>query len=415
MTVTTTPPAITPSATGLPNDSETRLLRGCDAWWVIHNNKIARLPLQATHQTSDGPLLMPEALAALQDQGFFTAPPHTTYAVTVLTTTACNLGCSYCFQNTALPEEGSFAPPRMPKAVLTPRRVELVAAFVRDQLARYGLTQTSVLLFGGEPLLNPDGALGLLRALTPLGLTDAEIITNGVLLIRQRAIELVEAGLKRVQITFDGARGTHDTIRVTRSGRGTYNTILRNVTAAAEATDLSWHFRINISHRNLHGLEELIDDLGRAIPPGRTSLHLALIDDIGLGYDNTVGYTTEYLDRFAALHQQAIDYGMYIPLSKPLSACPFCSAFGGTRGAVINADGQLYSCWETAGRDESWIVGNVIDGYLPDLAIRDRWVACDYDIKSHGTDEETRRFFDHIDAAALDAMYNHRQHNLTHS
>lgn len=275
-------------------------------------------------------------------------------------------------------------------------------------MTRFSLPDSSLLLFGGEPLLNPAGSLNLLRAMQPLHLADAEIITNGVLLTRTLADELAEAGLRRVQITFDGNRNVHDQIRVTRNGRGTYDKILRNVTAAAESTDLSWHFRVNISHRNLNGLETLIDDLGQAVPPGRTSLHLALIDDVGLGYDNTVGYSAEYIQRFADLHKRAVSHGMFIPVSKPLTTCPYCSVFGGDRGAVVNADGRLYSCWETAGREE-WAIGDITDGYLPADTIRDRWVACDFDIKSHGTDAETQQFFEYIDAAALDSMYAHRQ------
>lgn len=401
MTITVDPRA---STSGQRGDA-LRLLPGRGVWWVAFGDKVARLPQHAVRQTDEGSALVVEARASLEAQNFFATGSNTTYAVTVLTTTACNLGCSYCFQNTALPEEGSCAPPRMPKAILTPEGVDHVAMFVAAQMTKYDLTDTSLLLFGGEPLLNPDGALGMLRALTPLSLSNAEIITNGVPLTRQRAIDLADAGLKRAQITFDGARTNHDAIRTTRNGRGTYDTILRNVSTAAEATDLSWHFRINISQRNLDGLEELIDDLGNAVPSERTSLHLALIDDVGLGYDNGVGYNNDLCDRILDLHERAIGYGMVIPMSKSLTACPYCSALGGAQGAVINADGKLYSCWETAGRDASWIVGDVATGFLPDEIIRDRWVACDFDIKSHGTDKQIRRFFDRVDAAALDAMY----------
>ncbi|MFF9639211.1 hypothetical protein ACF1D2_32110 [Streptomyces bacillaris] len=213
---------------------------------------------------------------------------------------------------------------------------------------------------------------------------DAEMVTNGVLLHRRLAGELSRAGLHRVQITFDGAESIHDTIRVTRNGRGTYAKILRNVAQAAEETDLSWHFRVNISHHNLDGSEKLIDDLGDVVPGERASLHLALIDDSGLGYENEVGYAPEYVHRFKELHTQAIAYGMHVPLSKPMTDCPYCSTVGGAEGAVVNADGQLYSCWGNAGR-EGRDIGDVVNGYRPTPDIQDKWVACDFEIKSHGT------------------------------
>ena len=64
---------------------------------------------------------------------------------------------------------------------------------------------------------------------------------------------------------------------------------------------------------------------------------------------------------------------------------------------------MLYSCWENAGRP-GWEVGTVRDGYAPDDAIRDRWVACDFDAEPHANPEQTKRFFDRVDAALLDDM-----------
>ncbi len=389
---------------GHPLPPNVRLLPGRDCWWVIRDTTIARLPREAVTSASAQSVILPEAYDALRQQGFFTVRPADVYAVTVLTATACNLGCAYCYQNTSLPQEGSFAPPRIDKAVLTSSRVGEVAAFIERQMARFDLKKSSLLLFGGEPLLNPSGALQMLQAMRPLGLADAEMITNAVLLTPKLATRLAEAGLRRAQITFDGGKDDHDSIRVTRNGRGTYDTILRNVIEGSAQTDLHWHFRVNISHRNMGDLERLIDDLGDAVPQGRSSLHLALIDDTGLGYDNTVDYSSDYVELFTQLVTRAVRHGMFVPISKPISSCPYCGVFGGDRGAVINADGKLYSCWETVGR-EDWIIGDVENGYLPEEHVRPRWVACDYDIKSHGTKEQAQRFFDQIDAVALDEMY----------
>ncbi|MEU3975249.1 hypothetical protein [Streptomyces bacillaris] len=195
---------------------------------------------------------------------------------------------------------------------------------------------------------------------------------------------------------------------MTRNGRGTYAKILRNLAQAAEETDLSWHFRVNISHHNLDGSEKLIDDLGDIVPGERASLHLALIDDSRLGYENEVGYSPEYVHRLKELHTQAIAYGMHVPLSEPMTDCPYCSTVGGAEGAVVNADGQPYSCWENAGR-EGRDTGDVANGYRPAPDIQDKWVACDFEIKSHGTQEATRLFFEEVDAAVLDDTYARRR------
>jgi len=336
-------------------------------------------------------------------QGFFEPEPSQTYAVTVLTATACNLGCFYCFQNTAPPRPGSFAPPRIPKATLSADAVARVEQFVRRRMDELGYSQLSVLLFGGEPLLNPRACVELLRSLGPLGLVRGEIITNGVLLKPALARELESVGLRRAQITFDGNRELHDRIRTTRNGRGTFDQIISNIEAATQLTDLSWHFRINVSHRNLETVESLVRQLGTLIPAGRASIHIALIDDVGLDYGNEIEYSDDYAETLIRLHQLALAGGLFVPPSQPLGDCPYCGVVGGGTGAVINADGVLYSCWENAGR-AGWEVGTIDDGYPPDAEIRDRWVACDFDAQPHASPEQTKRFLDRVDAALLDDL-----------
>lgn len=288
----------------------------------------------------------------------------------------------------------------------TPEHARATAAFVAKQQAAHGKDMVTLLLFGGEPLLNLVGCTAVLEALAPLGLTAAEIVTNGVLLTPDVAARLRDAGLSRAQISFDGHRPHHDTVRVTRGGRATYDTILDNVATAVEAVpDLAWNFRVNVSHRNLEGLPDLIADLSDIpLRASDVTLHLALIDDTGLGYNNDLGYDHDLADVFAGLNRQAIAAGMRVPFSQLLTACPYCSLPGGAGGAVVNADGALYSCWENAGRS-GWQVGTVHDGYEDSDTLLNRWVACDFDTKSHGTAEATRRFFGHLDAAALDDQY----------
>jgi uncharacterized protein len=116
------------------------------------------------------------------------------------------------------------------------------------------------------------------------------------LLTPNKVRELVGAGLRRAQITFDGPRWTHDKVRVRRNGGATYDTILHNVArATGVAPDLAWNFRVNVSHHNVQGLAELVEDLVRVSLGARSvSLHLAMIDDTGLGYENQLRFDTRW-------------------------------------------------------------------------------------------------------------------------
>jgi uncharacterized protein len=385
-----------------------RLIESDDGWWCTLPGKAAHLPQEAVAAGS----LVPEARAALDAQGFF-ASSSPVFGLTVLTATSCNLGCAYCFQNVNETTKNPFAPARIARRLLTQEDVVRVASFVQQRMHTLGIQRLSLLLFGGEPLLNPQACLGLLGALQLRGLADAEMISNVVLLRPSLARKLEDAGLRRIQVTFDGARTEHDGTRVDHTGSGTYDKILTNVADAASCTELAWHFRVNASHHNLDGIEDLIDDLA-SLPLGQPpTLHLALIDDVGVGYDNHLRYAAELTDRFTSLIDRAFDHGLHVRvMGAPVSDCPYCGQFAGGSGAVVNADGTLASCWETAGRPE-WTVGDIHNGYLPDSDITDKWVACRHEAQGHGTPEDSRGFYDSLDAFILDRTYRpQRQHAI---
>ncbi|MDI1462213.1 radical SAM protein [Catellatospora sp. KI3] len=378
-----------------------RLIPADDGWWCVTGPRVARLPMEAV---VDG-VLVEEARAVLDQNGFY-APPARPFGVTVLTATSCNLGCAYCFQNSGPAQASPFAPPRIKRALLSDNTISLISGFVQERMQQLSFDSLTVLLFGGEPLLNPTGCLGILRALQPLGMVHAEMISNTVLLRPHLAAQLHAAGLRRIQVTFDGARTEHDHTRIDHRGDGTYDRIMTNIRAAAAAVpELEWHYRVNISHHNIDGIELLIDDLAQLPTSKPASLHLALIDDVGVGYENTVFYSTGLAERFLGLISRAMDRGLHVPvMGTSVADCPFCGEFAGGTGAVVNADGTLYSCWETAGRPE-WAVGTVTEGYLPDADINDRWVACDYAAASHGDNAEVRKFYDRVDAYILDRTH----------
>jgi hypothetical protein len=107
-----------------------RILRGKDHWWFLGPGGVARL--RAHHLTPEGNL-RPDAERFLRDQGLFAVRPASIYALTVLTSTDCNLGCGYCFQNIeqdptggnrrrASPTPGSRPPPSATSSTSRPAR-----------------------------------------------------------------------------------------------------------------------------------------------------------------------------------------------------------------------------------------------------------------------------------------------------
>jgi uncharacterized protein len=382
-------------------DVEERLLPGRHGWWYVGLGGVAKLA--SGHLDADGGLT-PAARDFLAAAGLSRARrPSRSYALTVLTSTDCNLGCGYCFQNTALDPAGGNRPPRIAHARLTTDTVDAILRFTRLRMAEAGLEEFSVTLFGGEPLLNPLGCRELLVRAADAGMTTASMVSNGTLMTPRIAQQLSDAGLAWVQTTFDGDREEHDLIRAKRSGGGTFDTIVRNMTRVSEATPLRWILRVNVSQHSYAHLDALVDRLATALDPARCVLYFARIGDLGFGYANTLEHTEDLARLFAGWYERAVARGFHVPTPKASATCATCSYRDGRYGAVVNADGSLSSCWETAGRPE-WLVGSVADGYLPPTVTESRWATC-ASLHQYTDDEASRTLFDDtLDGAVLDVL-----------
>jgi cyclic pyranopterin phosphate synthase len=114
-------------------------------------------------------------------------------------TARCNLACPYCLPDGQEP----------PGLLTLPQRLAVVQAAV-------ALGASSLRLTGGEPLLNPE-LEALIAAVQPLrraglageasGLREVALTSNGQLLSAERAQRLKAAGLDRLTLSLDGARG----------------------------------------------------------------------------------------------------------------------------------------------------------------------------------------------------------------
>ncbi len=110
----------------------------------------------------------------------------------VSVTDRCNLRCIYCMSSEGIP--------LIPHSDLL--SYEEICAVVR---AAAGLGIMKVRLTGGEPLVRSE-LPGLIRMLTQIkGIDEISLTTNGALL-KKYALELKQAGLKRVNVSLDTLR-----------------------------------------------------------------------------------------------------------------------------------------------------------------------------------------------------------------
>ena len=177
-------------------------------------------------------------------------------------TKGCNLRCIHCRATATELMSPTDLPTATAKAI-----IDQIAAFANPILV----------LSGGEPLYRRD-IFELASYATSKGLRVA-LATNGTLVDKRIAQKIVDAGVKRVSISLDGADArTHD------SFRGIPGAFDNAVQGLKNLRELGMGVQINmtVARHNAHQLPEVLE-LARRI--GADALHTFLLVPVGCGVE----------------------------------------------------------------------------------------------------------------------------------
>jgi AdoMet-dependent heme synthase len=150
-----------------------------------------------------------------------------------------------------------------------------VALSIIDQIAEYA--KPILVLSGGEPLYRSD-IFQLARYASDKGIRVA-LATNGTLVTKEVARMIVDAGVRRVSISLDGAdASTHDAFRGIPGAFDAALYGLKNL----KALGMSVQINMTIAKHNAQQLPQVLD-LARSI--GADALHTFLLVPVGCGVD----------------------------------------------------------------------------------------------------------------------------------
>ena len=177
-------------------------------------------------------------------------------------TKGCNLRCIHC--------RATATELASPADLPTPKALDII-----KQIADYG--NPILVLSGGEPLYRPD-IFQLARYGTDLGLRVA-LATNGTLVTKEIARKIVDAGVKRVSISLDGA-----TAEIHDSFRGIPGAFDAAIYGFKNLKELGMPVQINmtIARHNAAQLPQVLD-MVRGL--GADALHTFLLVPVGCGVD----------------------------------------------------------------------------------------------------------------------------------
>jgi len=146
---------------------------------------------------------------------------------TILTTLACNLRCTYCYEKE-----------KLGKSKMSPETMEQTVVWLKSRIDQRRIKKVNLIFFGGEPLLNVDAIRKISGEIFPYCVErgvefSAGMATNGIFLTPTLVDELKTYGFQWLKITFDGDRDQHDQKRIYKGGRGTFDQIFNNLEKCA--------------------------------------------------------------------------------------------------------------------------------------------------------------------------------------
>ncbi len=283
----------------------------------------------------------------------------------------CNMDCEYCFAG-----KGDYSGKSGIMSLETGRRA--LDFLVENSGGRRHL---EVDFFGGEPLLNWEVCKELVRYGRELEkkydkIFNFTLTTNGVL-IDDDVIDFTNREMGNVVLSMDGRRSTHDRMRHTKAGGGTYDSIMDNFRALvdsrtdeeAERRSREYYMRGTYTAYNRDFSRDVIAmaDLGfreTSIEPvvcAPDAPYALSEDDLPQLFEEYEKLALEMLERERRgegfnFYHYTVDLTGGPCIYKRVSGCGVCTEY-----LAVTPTGDLYPCHQFVGDDEM-IVGNIYDG-----------------------------------------------------
>lgn len=180
----------------------------------------------------------------------------------------CNFNCFYCFEKKAVVEQK-----------INYDMLDNIFIAIKKIIEVNGTTDNELVLFGGEPLLLENREL-IIKTLDFVRENDykVSIISNGVNVKEYLQLFIqYKKYISGFSITIDGNKKEHDSRRVYKNGKGSYDKIIYNI-KLLKSVDLNVSIRMNIDKtiaRNLKDtFTEIYFDLGF-----KANISLSLVED----------------------------------------------------------------------------------------------------------------------------------------
>ncbi|RAJ08327.1 radical SAM protein with 4Fe4S-binding SPASM domain [Chitinophaga skermanii] len=280
-------------------------------------------------------------------------------------TNTCNMNCPYCYQGDKTPGEEDTK-------YLGPENMEAMKKMITQIVYQPHATPIKnirIEWFGGEPLIRKKTIAEFSEFVIALSKENgidyqASIITNGTLLDVATFDMLEKYHIRDLQITIDGSKEMHNSMRYYINGKGTYDRILDHLSRMPFGK-FYVTIRINGDKAVYRELEGMFDDLeAKGIWPQRDSevtfsWSPKFYNFLGYNQDKDVYYTSyeyqkskedftklkvERFNRWASQHSVATKR---LNFAYPSFAEFYCGTVESPNSISVDDSGYIHKCYNT--------------------------------------------------------------------
>ena len=267
-------------------------------------------------------------------------------SLTIAPTLMCNFRCIYCYEKN---QDDSY--------IMSNNTQDSLLEFISSKIS--GIRNLDVTWYGGEPLLAIDVIERLSSEIKDMCNKNnvqysSGIITNAYLLDEVTCKKLKDANVSFIQITLDGTRDIHDSRRMLKNNKGTFDIILNKI-KKIKKFGFSISIRVNVDIDNKDNYFELIELLKKENVLEYTEPYMAIVTPTNDRYNIEKCFRDE-----KALENKylAEKYTREIKESKeykyPNIKFSYCGA-DSLNSFVIEPRGNVVSCWDDIGYEDKVI------------------------------------------------------------
>lgn len=252
------------------------------------------------------------------------------YTITINPTLACNMSCWYCY-------ESHKNMPAMSADVK-----QSVLLLIDKLLADNKLKKLNLSFFGGEPLLYFDKVVVdiINHAKMQCKAFDAKLsihFTTNAYLLTDNVLKHLEGLDVSFQITIDGGKQVHDSVRKTKGGEPTYARIVEHIHQTL-SRGFSVGVRFNYTAKSIPSFIDVVKDFSHLQQEQKPLVNFTFqrVWQDNEGDASQVEPQVEHIER---AFEQA---GLFVNNAKSYIV-PYCYA-DGVNTAVVNYNGDLFKC-----------------------------------------------------------------------